>query len=83
MQPSQRFEVVVFINQCDQIVHFLMFLVKNFLTKVAQMIGNILGNFKTSLLYKNCCCYFLGIFWKHLGYFLLQLLVTLDIYSEP
>ena len=33
---------------------------------------------KTSLLSKNCCCYFLGNFWKHLGNFLLQHLVTLD-----
>ena len=33
---------------------------------------------KTSLLYKNCIGYFLGIFWKKMGYFLLQHLVTLD-----
>ena len=35
------------------------------------MIGNFLGNFEKR------CCYILGNFWEHLGYFLLQHLDTL------
>ena len=44
------------------------FLATKFLTKVAQMIGNFLANLKTLVLCKYCLCYFLGNFWKHLGY---------------
>ena len=61
---------------------FLKFLVTKFTTKVAQIISNFLVYFlKTSLLCKNCCGYFLGNLSKHLGYFLLQHLVTLSTFN--
>ena len=36
------------------------------------MIGNVLVVDKNLTLVKNCFEYFLGNFWKYLGYFLLQ-----------
>ena len=41
------------------------------------MYGDFKGKFeKRQFSSKNCCDYFLANFWKHLDYFLLQLLVT-------
>ena len=58
---------------------FWKFLATKFVKKVAQMIGNFLSSVeKPYSCVQNCCCYFLGNFWKHLGFFLLQHLVTLE-----
>ena len=54
--------------KCDQIWRFFKFLVKNILTKVAQ----IFGYFDKHYFFK-----FFAKFWKHMGYFLFQHLVTL------
>ena len=54
------------------------FLMTHCLQEIAKLNRNILGFIeKTKLLGKNCCIYFLVNFWKHLGYFLFQHLVTL------
>ena len=55
--------------QCDQIGIFLKFWAAIFLTKVSQIFGDFLDDWKTSLLSKNCFGYLLGNSWKHLGYF--------------
>ena len=56
---------------------FWKFLVTKFGTKEAQKIANILGYFvKPHLYVKNVVAIFVQ-FWRHLGYFLLQLLITL------
>ena len=48
--------------------------------KSSQNVQWIFGlKLKTSLLGKNCCSYILANFWKHLGYFLFQHLVTVEI----
>ena len=57
--------------QCDQIGHFLKGLDVKFSYKSSP---NII---EKSIVDKNCWSYFLGKFWKHLGYFLFLLLVTL------
>ena len=51
---------------------FLKFFVSNFLLKVAQLFGYILGFLKTSLFKLNCYCYFLGNFWEKLDYFFIS-----------
>ena len=57
---------------------FLKVLGDTFSNKNSTNYLQLFGPFwKTSLLCKNCCGYFLGNHWKHLGYFLLQHLVTL------
>ena len=56
---------------------FWKFLETKIVPKVSQIISNCLGYLKTSLSCKNCCVYILGNFRKHLGYFVLQHLVTL------
>ena len=52
-----------------------------FLTNVAQIIRNFLGDFEKphSSVKTLVFGYFLGNFWQHLGYFLLQNLVTLQL----
>ena len=50
--------------------------------KVAQAFSNILGYCEEWHFYMlNWCIYFLGNFWRKLGYYLLQHLVTLDAAS--
>ena len=49
--------------------HFLKFWAAIFLTKVSQIFGDCFGDWKTTLLSKNCFGYLLGNSWKHLGYF--------------
>ena len=66
-------------NQCGQIGRFFKVLVNKFSYKSRP---NILGHFlgysdKRHFKVKNCCDYYLGNFWKNLGYFLLLRLVTL------
>ena len=64
-------------GQCDQIGRFLKVLGDKICYKSSPNNYQIFGLFwKTSLLCKNWCGYFLGNFWKHLVYFLLQHLVT-------
>ena len=66
--------------QCDQIGQFLNILGDKFSNKSSPKSKQLFGLFViTSLLCKNYCGYFLGNFWKHLGYILLQHLVTLVI----
>ena len=65
-------------DQCDQNGWFLKVLGDKFCSKSRPNDGPLFGHFwKTSFFCKNCRCYCLGNFWKHLGYFLLQHLVTL------
>ena len=65
-------------GQCDQIGLFLKVLGDKIRNKGSLGDWQLLGQgWKTSLFVQNCCCYFLGNFRKHLGYFLLQHLVTL------
>ena len=50
-------------RRCDQIGRFLKFLATNFLIKVAQICGYVLGQFwKTLLFSKNCG---VNIFWTN------------------
>ena len=64
--------------QCDQIGGFLKVFGDKISSKSSPNYCQPFGQcWKTPLLCKNCCCYFLGNFWKHLSYFLLQHLVTL------
>ena len=58
---------------------FWKFLATKILAKEAQMIGNFLGYLEKPYSYVKTALagYFLHIFWKKLGYFLLQHLVTL------
>ena len=65
--------------QCDQIVQFVKVLGNKISSKISRNDVQLLGLFfKTSLLGgKYCMGYFLGNFWKKLGYFFLQHLVTL------
>ena len=56
---------------------FWKFLVINFQRKVVQFNNNFLGYFEKPHSYEKTVVarYFLGNFWKHLGYFLIQHLV--------
>ena len=66
--------------QCDQIGQFFKVFVRNFTLKVAQTYWDFLDFFKKHhFLILNCGGYFLGNFFKSLGYFLFQNLVTLNI----
>ena len=51
---------------------------KIFNQKWPKLLATFALFWKTSLLRKNCCGFCLGNFWNHLGYFLLQHLVTLN-----
>ena len=63
-------------DQRDQMGRFLKVLSQNISSKSSPNYLQLFGlSWKTSLL--NLCCYFLGKFYKHLGHFLLQHLVTL------
>ena len=69
---------VVVLNNVTRLDDFWKFLVTNFLTKEAKIFSNLSGYFERQhCLSKNCCGYFLGNFWKYLGYFVLRNLVTL------
>ena len=70
--------------QCDQIGRFLKNLGDKISYKSSPNDWKLFVQLKKNLLFcKNYCCYFLGNFWKHLGYFLLQHLVTLNGFSIP
>ena len=58
---------------------FWKFLVPKFVAKGAQKVDNFLGNFVTPLSYVKLSWLLFGHFWEHLGYFLLQHLVTLGV----
>ena len=63
--------------------NFWKFLATIFVTKVAQMIWNFLGNVEKPYSYEqNCCCHFLGNFWKQLELILLQHLDTLILGND-
>ena len=65
-------------DQCDQIGQFLKILGSKIYCKKGQMIGTVLGHFEKPHYYVNTALpTSLGNFWKKLGYFLLQHLVTL------
>ena len=67
----------------DQIGRFLKVLGNKIYSKRSPKDWQLFGRFrKTSLLCKNCIGYFLGNFWKKLGYFLLQHLVTMIMTLE-
>ena len=69
-----------FVSSVTRLGDFWKFLATKFVAKVAQTIGNILGNVEKPYSHvKNCCCYFLGNLWKHLWLLFLQHLVTLFI----
>ena len=55
--------------------YFWKFFVTKFLTKVAQFICNFFGYFEKHYSYLKT---YVSNFWKHLGYFLLEHLVTLN-----
>ena len=62
---------------------FWNFLVTNFITKVSQMFVWLFGlMWKPSLIKSNWWGYLLGNFWKNLGYFSLQHLVTLLVLNQ-
>ena len=68
----------------DQIGRFLKVFGNNFLNKVAQNIGNVLGYFEKPHCYvKTAVCYFFDNFWEYFGYVLLQHLVTLRPHWIP
>ena len=61
-----------------QIGRFLEFLGNKFYYKSSPNVLWLFGQLWNPLLFKsNCWCYILGNFWKNLGYFLFQHLVTL------
>ena len=62
--------------QCDQIGQLLKVLGNKILAKVALIFCNNFGNCKKTLFMLNWCGYFMGNFWRQLGYFSLQHLVT-------
>ena len=65
---------------CDQIGRFLEFLGNKFITKVTQMFDDFWGSCENHWFFKsNGLGYFLGNFWKNLGYSLFQHLVTLRL----
>ena len=69
---------MVLLQSVTRFVEFWKFLVTNFLTKVAQIFGNLGGYFGNhDFLMKNYCWLFWDNFLKILGYFLTQDLVTL------
>ena len=54
-------------------------MVTHFITKVAQIVGEFWGSYENhDFLNKTGEATFLGNFWKNLGYFLFQHLVTLN-----
>ena len=53
-------------DQCEQIGRLFKVQAKKLLTKVAQK--HLLPILKSITLCKNCCCIYLGNFWKYLGY---------------
>ena len=53
------------------------FLATKFITKIAQMLSDFWAVVKSITFRLNWLGYFLGNFWKNLGYFLIQHLVTL------
>ena len=62
----------------DQNGRFLEFLGNKFYYKSSPNVLWLFGQLWNPLLFKsNCWCYILGNFWKNLGYFLFQHLVTL------
>ena len=60
-----------------RLADFWKFSMTNIHAKVVQMLGKFWCFFETQLLSKACCCHFLANFWKKLGYFLFQNLVSL------
>ena len=63
--------VVRMVVSVTRLGDFWKFLATKFLAKEVQIIGKFLGYFEKPLM-KKCIGYFLHIFWKKLGYFLLQ-----------
>ena len=61
---------------------FLNFVAANFITKVAQMFGDFWAVVKTITFKSTWLGYFLGNFWKNLGYFLFQHLVTVHVTQD-
>ena len=66
-------------EQGDQIGRFRKFLARNIVTKVVKILCGFWGYYENATYHVNTAefTYFLGNFWKHLGYFLLQHLVAL------
>ena len=66
-------------EQCDQIWRFLKVFGDRFSYKSSSNVCWIFGLFwKHPFSSINCCIYLLGNFWKLLGYFIFQHLVTLE-----
>ena len=77
LKKACKFKFVILI-QCDQIGRFLNVFGDMVSIKSSPNAWWIFGlNWKAALFMLNYCGYYFGKYWKNLGYFLIQYLVTL------
>ena len=80
---QEFYSVSVPLTSVTRLGDFWNILAKIFITKVTQMFGDFLDSCEKCHFRSNWLCYFLGNFWKNLGYFLFQHLVTLSVCCPP